>query len=104
LEEEREKKRRRRGEVEEEKRREDEVGVSCEEATRRRAESGWWIGEGKNQLRSVWLARRGELTHLEVSSSDCDVLEFGLSGCNSGKINAVLWTAGQGRWEHGYGY
>lgn len=55
----------------------------------------WWFGEGKNQLRSVWLARRGELTHLEVCSSDCDVLEFGLSGCNSGKINAELWAAGQ---------
>jgi len=43
------------------------------------AESGWWI-EGKNQLRSGWLARRRELTHLGVCSSDCDVLEFGLLG------------------------
>jgi hypothetical protein len=58
---------------------------------------GGGFGEGKNQLRSVWLARRGELTHLEVCSSDCDVLEFGLSVCNSGKINAVLWTARQGK-------
>ena len=78
--------------------------MSNEEATRRRAESVWWIGEGKNQLRSVWLARRGELTHLEVCSSDCDVLEFGLCGCNSGKINAVLRAGRQGRWEHDYGY
>ena len=61
--------------------------------------------EGKNQLmRQFWLARRGELTHLEVCCSDCDVLEFGLSGCNSGRINAVLWTGRQGRWEHGCGY
>ena len=77
--------------------------MSSEEATRRRAESVWWFGGGKNQLRSVWLARRGGPTHLEECSSDCDVLEFGLSGCDSGKINAVLWMARQDRWEHGYG-
>jgi len=46
--------------------REHKVGVRVRKPLDAEAESGWRM-EGKNQLRSVWLARRGEFTHLEVA-------------------------------------